>query len=142
MNDLALPLSADAVSDASVESRLAEATTLAFRVAYGVLRRREDAEDVAQEAAVRAYRSFHSLRNPERFRPWVVRIAWRLALDRRKSERRREARELAAFDPAGSSPTVEDVAAGRQVEERVWRALEELPENLRLVVVLAAIQGH
>src|SRR5919204_1409661 len=64
------------------EERLAESATLAFRVAYGVLRSREDAEDVAQEAAVRAYQGFGSLRNKERFRPWLVRIAWRPALDR------------------------------------------------------------
>ena len=38
------------------EARLAESSSLAFRVAYGVLRHREDAEDVAQEALTRAYR--------------------------------------------------------------------------------------
>jgi RNA polymerase sigma-70 factor (ECF subfamily) len=140
----ALPghLVSDSLLDREFEERLAEASTLAFRVAYGVLRRREDAEDVAQEAAVRAYRSFASLRNRDRFRAWLVRIAWRLAIDRRRSEQRREVRESAAWDDPPAARTAEDLAAARQTQERVWRALEALPETLRIVVVLAAIEGH
>src|SRR5213592_3443672 len=75
------------------EVRLVESSTLAFRVAYGVLRHRQDAEDVAQEAFVKAYRHFRDLRNRERFRAWLVRMTWRLAIDRQRADRRREARE-------------------------------------------------
>ena len=63
------------------EARLLESSTLAFRVAFGVLRHREDAEDVAQEAFAKAYRSFRQLRDRDRFRAWLVRMTWRLALD-------------------------------------------------------------
>ena|SRR6266540_1643629 len=146
MNEVAAPLAGRLVSDVSLdrefEERLAEASTLAFRVAYGVLRQREDAEDVAQEAAVRAYRGFTSLRNRDQFRSWLVRIAWRLALDRRKSERRRGVRELKASAAPPISPSAEEIAAGRQTEQRVWEAVDDLPEKLRIVVVLSAIEGH
>lgn len=146
MDEVAAPFPGSLVSDAALErefeERLAEASTLAFRVAYSVLRRREDAEDVAQEAAVRAYRSFGSLRNKDRFRSWLVRIAWRLALDRRRSERRRGAREQVVSSGSPASRTAEDIAAARQTEERVWQALDELPEKLRIVVVMAAIEGQ
>src|SRR3954451_21159336 len=81
------------------EDRLRESTTLAFRVAYGVLRHREDAEDVAQEAFARAYRSFRQLRDRNRFRAWLVRMTWRLAIDRRRSDQRRAARELDHAEP-------------------------------------------
>src|SRR5690349_1380317 len=64
------------------ERRLGESSRLAFRVAYGVLRHREDAEDVAQEAFAKAYRSFRALRDRDRFRAWLVRMTWRLAIDR------------------------------------------------------------
>ena len=50
------------------EARLVESSTLAFRVAFSVLRHREDAEEVAQEAFAKAYRSFRQLRDRERFR--------------------------------------------------------------------------
>ena len=43
------------------EAQLSESSRLAFRIAYGVLRHREDAEDVAQEALTKAYRNFGSL---------------------------------------------------------------------------------
>src|SRR6266853_4649628 len=63
------------------EERLAECGTLAFRVARGVLRNGADAEDVAQEAMLQAYRRFERLRDRSRFRAWLVRITFRLALD-------------------------------------------------------------
>lgn len=135
-------LVSDAVLEREFEERLPETCALAFRVAYGVLRRREDAEDVAQDAAVRVFQRLGSLRNRERFRSWLVRIAWRLAIDRRRSERRREAREQVVSSQPSPVWTAEDLAAGRQTEERVWQALDELPEKLRIVVVLAAIEGH
>src|SRR6187397_3022617 len=75
------------------EARLADSSSLAFRVAFSVLRHRQDAEDVAQEAFARAYQRFRRLRDRDRFRAWLVRMTWRLALDRRRGDRRRLARE-------------------------------------------------
>ena len=126
------------------ESLLAECGPLAFRVARGVLRNDADAEDVAQEALLRAYRRFHRLRERERFRAWLVRITFRLALDRSRSAKRRELRETEWSRPERSAPveTAEDLAARRQFEERLDRALSELPEKLRLVLLLAAMHGH
>src|SRR3954462_12228707 len=74
------------------EDRLRESSTLAFRVAYGVLRHRQDAEDVAQEAFAKAYRSFNQLRDRDRFRAWLMRMTWRLAIDRWRADRGRTAR--------------------------------------------------
>jgi RNA polymerase sigma factor (sigma-70 family) len=72
--------------DREFEARLAECGTAAFRVAYWVTRSRPDAEDVAQEAFIRAYKGFRRLKDRERFREWLVRIAFRLALDRRRAD--------------------------------------------------------
>src|SRR5205809_7028522 len=91
-------VSVDHQLEQEFEARLVESSTLAFRVAYGVLRRREDAEDVAQEAFVKAYRNFSQLRDRDRFRAWLVRMTWRLALDRQRGDRRRLARETATQD--------------------------------------------
>src|SRR5258706_16412672 len=84
---------------------LIECSTLAFRVAFSVLRHREDAEDVAQEAFARAHRSFRQLRDRDRFRSWLVRMVWRMALDRRRSDRRRSARETEHGELHEGSPT-------------------------------------
>lgn len=134
----ALVNAADASNE--FEARLRDSGTLAFRVAYGVLRRRSDAEDVAQEAFVKAFRSFSQLRDRERFRAWLVRTTWRLALDRRRGDRRREAREQVAVDQP--EPSVEQVAASRERAAHLWAAIDELPEKLRLVIVLSGIEGH
>ena len=82
-------VTADDALEREFGERLRESSSLAFRVAYGVLRHREDAEDVAQEAFVRAHRSIAQLRDRERFRAWLVRMTWRLAIDRRRTDKRR-----------------------------------------------------
>jgi len=122
------------------EDRLRESTTLAFRVAYGVLRHRQDAEDVAQEAFAKAYRSFTQLRDRDRFKAWLVRMTWRLAIDRWRSDRRRTAREQRV--ETADVPTTEDLALSRERSDQLWRAIDALPEKLRVVVVLGAIEGH
>jgi RNA polymerase sigma-70 factor (ECF subfamily) len=147
MDALAASFSGSAVSqEASLEReferRLADCPTLAYRVALGVLRNPAEAEDVAQEAMLRAYRNFHRLRDRERFRAWLVRTAWRLALDRIRAAGRRERREHAAFLDSQRAAEIENVTAAREFERQVARALDALPEKLRLVMTLAAIEGY
>jgi RNA polymerase sigma-70 factor (ECF subfamily) len=131
----------DSQLEREFETRLTESSTLAFRVAYSVLRHRQDAEDVAQEAFVKAYRSFRQLRDRERFRAWLVRMTWRLALDRQRSDRRRISREMADADPALPAGADEEVAA-RERAKALWQAIDALPDKLRVVIVLANIEEH
>jgi RNA polymerase sigma-70 factor (ECF subfamily) len=122
------------------EARLVESARLAFRVAFGVLRQREDAEDVAQDAFAKAYRSFRQLRDRDRFRAWLVRMTWRLALDRQRNDRRRASRELRAGPAPVHSPA--DSLDARERAEQLWRAIDALPEKLRVTIVLSGIEGH
>ena len=126
------------------EERLAECGPLAYRVARGVLRNTADAEDVAQEALLRAYRQFDRLRDRSRFRAWLVRIAFRLALDRLRSAKRRELRDTTWSQPEHQPPpaNAEDLAASNEFQGQLDRALAELPGKLRLVLLLAAMEGH
>src|SRR5437773_1305851 len=126
------------------EERLAECGPLAYRVARGVLRNTADAEDVAQETLLRAYRRFDRLRDRTRFRAWLVRIAFRLALDRLRSGKRRELRDTVWSQPEHQPPTrtAEDLAASKELQAHLDNALAELPEKLRLVLLLAAMEGH
>ena len=124
------------------QQRLADCSSLAYRVALGVTRNQADAEDVAQEAFVRAYRHFGKLRDREHFKTWLVRTTWRLAIDRHRSAARRQRRELAAEESGTPAATVEQAALGREFERRLDRALDELPDDLRRVLILAAIEGY
>jgi RNA polymerase sigma-70 factor, ECF subfamily len=135
---------AEAATRELFESLLVECGPLAFRVARGVLRNTADAEDVAQEALLRAYRRFRHLRERDRFRAWLVRITFRLALDRVRSAKRRMERESLWSRPErGARPlSAEDLAVRSQLEQQLDRAMEELPEKLRLALLLSAIQGY
>jgi len=126
------------------EALLLECGPLAFRIAQSVLRNVADAEEVAQDALLRAYQKFDRLRELSRFRPWLVRITFRLALDRWRSARRRERREIewAAPEQRPSLPSTEEVVSSNAFYERLERALEELPEKFRIVLVLAAMHGY
>jgi RNA polymerase sigma-70 factor (ECF subfamily) len=122
------------------ESLLAESAPLAFRVARGVLRNDADAEDVAQEALLRAYRRFERLRDRARFRAWLVRISFRIALDRLRAAKRRQQREAQwVFENSRNVPHQGDNA---EFQRQFDRALEELPEKQRLVLLLATMEGH
>ena len=135
---------ASAAARRDFEERLVECGPLAYRVARGVLRNTADAEDVAQEALLRAYRRFDRLRDPNRFRGWLVRITFRLALDRTRSAKRRELRETLWAQPARrpAQRTDEDLAASSEFQLHFDRALDTLPDKLRLVLLLAAMEGH
>jgi RNA polymerase sigma-70 factor (ECF subfamily) len=127
------------------EQRLADCPKLAYRVALGVLHNAAEAEDVAQEAMLRAYRNFHRLRDRERFRGWLVRMAFRLALDRIRAKGRRERHERDAtrlLEEGQREANVENLIASREFERQVAQALDALPEKLRIVMVLAAIEGY
>jgi RNA polymerase sigma-70 factor (ECF subfamily) len=123
------------------EVRIAETAKLAFRVAFSVLKNSEDAEDVAQDAFAKAFRSFRQLRDRDRFRAWLVRMTWRMAIDRRRSTIRRSVREAAAEAPSRSESPVQSVIE-RERAEKLWRAIEALPEKLRIVITLASIEEH
>ena len=146
MHEAASPLpgllvSLDASLEREFEQAVRDSANLAVRVAFGVLRRREDAEEVAQEAFTRACPKFRDLRAPEQFRAWIVRVTWRLAIDRWRGERRREARERHAGEEPGQR-TVEDDALAAERSALLWKAVDDLPEKLRAVIILSALQGH
>lgn len=151
LNPPARLLSADPADEAGTastrrefEHHLMACAPLAFRVARAVLRNDADAEDIAQEALIRAHRKWQDLRDPSRFRAWIVRISFRLALDRWRSAKRRERRESAWALPETrpAPPTAEQIAAANEFQARLEHALDELPDKSRLVVILSAIQGY
>ncbi len=123
------------------EERLADSSALAYRVARGVLRNDADAEDVAQESLLRAFRKFARLRDRNRFRAWLVRISFRLALDRLRSAKRRELREAEWMREQKRSQPGSPHGSG-EFQQHLERAMEELPEKLRLVLLLSAMEGH
>jgi len=110
-----------------------------FQIALSVVGNAADAEDVTQDAFIRAYLKFESLKEPQRFRAWVCRIARRVALNRIRSDIRFRKREERAYDDATGGVDVEAAAEDREFQRRLREEIDRLPERLRDVVLLCAI---
>jgi RNA polymerase sigma-70 factor (ECF subfamily) len=63
-------------------------------------------------------------------------------MDRRRSDRRRVNRETASVDLRPPEHTTVDRIAAHERADRLWHAIDALPDKLRVVVVLSGIQGH
>lgn len=128
--------------DTDFAARVQQTQRRIFQIAYSVLGNAADAEEVAQDAFLRAYRRIGDLRDPEKFRAWVSRIAFRLALNRRRSQGRRQARD-AAWQAARPSPVFDGAQNGadRLYLDRVRAEVGRLPEKLRAVLLLSAVDG-
>jgi RNA polymerase sigma-70 factor (ECF subfamily) len=126
--------------EAGLGERIAENQRRVFQIAYSVLGNAADAEDVAQEAFLRAFQKSALLRDTEKFRGWVNRIVFRLALNRQRGHRRRLTRDTAW--QMNETPTMVDgVKDAEQLVmlERLRREIEHLPEKLRSVLQLSIV---
>lgn len=111
--------------------------TVAFRTAYLLTGRAEDAEEAAQDGFVKAWRSLARFRLDEPFRPWLLRIVANEAKNRRRSAARRTrlALEQAMEFSGDAAPSPEDLTVATERRERLLAAVEQLPEAQRDVVV-------
>jgi RNA polymerase sigma-70 factor (ECF subfamily) len=127
--------------EAGFGERIAENQRRVFRIAYSVLGNSADAEDVAQEAFLRAYQKFTSLREAEKFRWWINRIVFRLALNRRRGYRRRLARDTVwqATETSGMVDGAKD-AEQRVMLDRLRKEIERLPDKFRSVLQLSLVE--
>ncbi|MEO6055933.1 MAG: sigma-70 family RNA polymerase sigma factor [Gemmatimonadales bacterium] len=122
-----------------------------FRTALRLCDGREaDAEDLLQDATLRAFRSYGQLRDPTAARSWLFTILSRTHLNRVRGSRRRaetvsadmdepefEA-ALAAWNPL---PSPAEVLDARQLGEQLTEALNNLSEELRTVIWLVDVEG-
>lgn len=122
-----------------------------YAMVFGMLRNREDARDVTQEAFVKAYNSLDRFRLESSFYTWLYRIAMNLSID---LIRKRKRRKQTSFDEAiasrdgdggiaaihsGDSPTKS--LERKQLYGRIMVALDQLPEDQRQAVLLRELEG-
>jgi len=117
-----------------------------FRVARSILADDAEAEDVMQDAYVRAYRELAGFRGEARFATWLTRIAVHEAL-----ARVRKGRRLVPLSPSldGGGPpeprtsahSPEREAENRELQAVLQEAVEALPDSLRTVFCLREIEG-
>jgi RNA polymerase sigma-70 factor (ECF subfamily) len=98
--------------------------------------RADDAEDVAQEAFVKAFAALGRFRLGSAFRPWVLAIVANEARNRRRSAGRRQRHELrlALLPPGEGGPSPEAAALAGEQRAALVAAVETLPRRQREVV--------
>lgn len=117
-----------------------------YRVSRSILRDDAEAEDVMQDAYVRAYEHLHQFAGKAAFSTWLTRIAIHEALARKRRRSRQD--ELDALPMNGESmsimkssdPSPEDGTARSQMRELLGQAIEHLPETYRTVVVMREVE--
>ena len=114
-----------------------------YRLCWAATGNHADADDAAQETFVRVFRSLPSYDPARPFGPWIRKIAWNCGLTVRRDGSAgvpvvagSDASE--AVDPA---PGPEESAAGNEERLRVAGAMAALPDELRTVMVLRAVEG-
>lgn len=126
-----------------------------FNYSWLMCGQREDAEEVAQEALLKMFENFRQLREPERVRPWVFRIAKNACLMKRRKSVFAPSRELSLeelmptqsradgklrLEIADWSNLPEEQARGAEMKQALARAIGELSELYRPVILLRDLE--
>lgn len=122
-----------------------------YGVAYGILRNREDAWDVAQEAFVKAYRNLDRFEGGSAFYTWIYRITYNLAIDHYRSKGRRDAvhfednammeKVLDAEDRPTFTTNPSEMADRAELTRVLNDAMSQLSDKHRAIIVLREVEG-
>jgi RNA polymerase sigma-70 factor, ECF subfamily len=128
--------------DADFSSLVHRRTRLVFRIAYAVLLNSHDAEDAVQETFLKLYRN-KGWRHAENEQAFLARVAWRVAID----ARRRSTSQLNQYtappldsDPPAPQPGPESILLAADRHAVVHAAIDSLPEELRVPLVLSSFE--
>src|SRR5665213_230338 len=133
---LALGSMESARSEVDLAALVETYSALLFRVAHSVLRSRPEAEDVVQDVFVRVLEHRRTLPDVRDLRVWLIRIAWNLAIDRRRRIRPEQFDVSFAEGLVGSSMPADEALDEAQRMKTVLRELERLPSGERHVLLL------
>jgi len=121
-----------------------------YAVIYGMVRNREDARELTQEAFVKAYRNLGSFRLEAKFSTWLRRIAMNVSIDHLRRQKLRRTEEfdegIASRDQGVISLAHHREDPGRNLEqkrlrERIFEAMDSLPDDQQQAIVLREIEG-
>lgn len=152
LDDEALAERARAGDDAAFGALVARYQERVYRLALRLSSNASDAEEVLQEAFLKAWRKIDTFRGDARFGTWLYRIATNTALMRKRAAGRRPAESLEAFlpqfDESGlladldyqRSARADELLERAELAQRAREALDLLDENYRAVFVLRDLE--
>ncbi len=122
-----------------------------YAMVYGMVRNREDARDITQDAFVKAYRNLQGFRLESSFYTWLYRIARNLAIDHTRKQKRQATgafdEGVAARDGDGGIHEVHHQDSPRKALERkqlyarIMAALDKLPPEQKEIILLREVEG-
>jgi len=130
--------------DAEVENAVRLHSRLVYRITYSVLRSRADAEDATQEVFLRILRSRERLPEIRDLKPYLARIAWRVALDRRPRlvpVSLDDADAAAVRELRSSDASAEELAEKSELRRLMDRLIASLPRDLAQALRLSMTSG-
>jgi RNA polymerase sigma-70 factor (ECF subfamily) len=136
--------------EAAIRSIIRTHNRMLFRMARSILPNEDEAEDAVQAAYARAFTGLAAFRGEARLGTWLGRIVINEALGRVRRERPTlsidaletlHAAEVIPFPTASASPDPEQRMAQHQIRQILERAIDELPEPFRLVLVARLVEG-
>jgi RNA polymerase sigma-70 factor, ECF subfamily len=150
VGEQAIPSEAAPMADAlemEVEVAVREYAGLVYKIAYSVVRHRDDAEDAAQETFLR-FLNARRRRQLEAVRDWrayLAQAAWRVAIDRSRARKRRQETSLDDLAEAvnrwrAAGAGTDEIAATREMAELLERLIAALPREQREVVMLSMVE--
>ena len=147
MTDAELVERAKAGDDAAFGILVDRYQHVVVRAVRAVVGPSDDAEDVAQEAFLRAFRSIGGFRGESSVKTWLLAIAWRQALSHRRSIAGRLRRFLAPdddqlFDPPAIGRLPDQALADLELRRAVARGVRTLPAKYREALMLFATGDH
>lgn len=108
-----------------------------FRVAYRITNNEEAAEDLCQEAFFRLYEKNMVFPSPDEAKYWLIRVVKNASLNyAKRKERERKAYQKAFREDTRVEETGEGILLKQETKAEIQEALEKLPENLRIVLIL------
>jgi RNA polymerase sigma-70 factor, ECF subfamily len=125
-----------------------------YSAALRMTRNPADAEDLVQETYLKAYRAFDSFQEGTNLKSWLYKILTNTFINSYRSKRRRPAlselddvedlylyHRLGGLEAAAAGRSAEDLVLDHFTEAEVKAAVESLPEQFRLAVLLADVEG-
>jgi RNA polymerase sigma-70 factor (ECF subfamily) len=137
---LALSSMESARSEIDLAALVEAYSSLLFRVAHSVLRSRAEAEDVVQDVFVRVLEHRRSLTAVRDMRVWLVRVAWNLAIDRRRRIRPEQFDEGFAESLVARNLPADEALHEAWRLKSVLREWERLPRAERNVLMLSVVE--
>ena len=125
-----------------------------FSTAMRMTRNRSDAEDLVQETFIKAWRSFATYQQGTNLRAWLFRIMTNTYINKYNAQQRKPAetelddveelflyKRLGAVDQSQLSQSAEDQMLSLFTDDEVKKALEELPDQFRIPVLMSDVEG-